>query len=178
MSKTHNGTPHYKDYVAGWLDSSIHEFMEHFPRTSTRMTFALITCLDSNLDPMSLLSKSPELKSLARDVKPVRKAILLPTERLLDAGSQLFFGFDEVWFFPSEKIKPKPESAWLVGPKRIDQAKLDKLGHWMADNDCSLALGDGDGLNLIVKARGLVRYLIGYSMGQSQPATAGKVTES
>jgi hypothetical protein len=39
----------------------------------------------------------------------------------------------------------------------------------MAGNDCSFGLGDGDGLNLIVKAHGLVRYLIAQSMSQPEP---------
>ena len=67
---------------------------------------------------------------------------------------RLFFGFDEIWFFPSDRVAPKPESVWIVGPKRIDQTKLDRLGPWMSDTGCSLALGDGAGLNVIVKARG------------------------
>ncbi|MBV9122225.1 MAG: hypothetical protein JO112_02550 [Planctomycetes bacterium] len=164
-------------FVPGWLDSSIHAFLEHFPRTSAKMDFALITCLDSHLDPAALLRKSPELKSIAGEAKPLKTGILLPTARMLEAEAhkQIFFGFDEIWFFPHEKIKPKPESAWLVGPQRVDQKKLDQLGPWMADNDCALGLGDGDGLNLIVKARGLVKYLIACSMSQPQPTTGGKV---
>jgi hypothetical protein len=176
MRNGNNSPIHYKDYVAGWLDSSIHDFLGHFPTTSKSMEFALITSLDSNPAPSSLLGKSPALRAVARDAKPLKEGILLPTALMLEAHArnQIFFGFDEVWFFPDDKIKPKPESAWLVGPNRIDQRQLDKLGSWMSDNGCSLGLGDGCGLNLIMKARGLVKYLIAYSMSQPQPTAGGE----
>jgi hypothetical protein len=161
----------YKDYVAGWLDSSIHDFLEVFPPSFTSMDYALITCLDSNPNLDSLLSYSPELAALAGEGQPLEKGLLVPTKLLLEVQSRnkLFFGFDELWFFPSKNIAPKPASVWLVGPDRIDQAKLDRLGPWMSRNSCSLALGDGEGLNVIVKARGLIKHLLGHSIDQPPP---------
>jgi len=165
------GMLHYKAYVAGWLDSSIDDFLERFPGTSRSAAFALITCLDSNLNPGSLLENSSELKAALIGVKPLGTGLLVPSKLLQDSSIRnlLFFGFDEIWFFPSNQIDPKPEQAWIVGPDRIDQTKLDKLGRWMTDNSCSLALGDGDGLNIIVKAHGLVKYLIAHTMCQPEP---------
>jgi hypothetical protein len=179
MKNNSNSIVSHKDYVAGWFDSSIRGCLEHF-QPSKSMDFALITSLDSNLDPSSLLGKSQELKSIGHLAKRLKKGILLPTAEMLeaDADNQIFFGFDEVWFFPTDKIKPIPDAAWLVGPRRIDQRKLDSLGTWMVDNRCSLALGDGDGLNVIVKARGLIKHLIGYSLSQPQPTAGGEVEES
>jgi hypothetical protein len=163
---------HYNEYVVGWLDSSIHDFLEVFPRSSKSTAFALITCLDSNLDPTPLLQKSPELRVAINGAKPLKRGLLFPSKRLQEANlrDQIFFGFDEIWFFPSDKIEPKPESAWIVGPGRIDQAKLDRLGPWMTAHHCSLALGDGDGLNVIVRAQGLVKYLIAHSISQPKPS--------
>jgi hypothetical protein len=93
------------------------------------MTFALVTCLDSNLDLAPLLKKSPELQMLARAARPLGKAFLMRTDKLLEANSKnsLFFGFDEVWFFPGDRLEPKPDSTWLVGPGRIDQLKIKRL---------------------------------------------------
>jgi len=135
------------------------------------MKYALITCVDSNLVPGSLLDKSPELKALEKHAQPLNGGLLLPTRILLEVQKQkqLFFGFDEVWFFPDSAIEPKPSSAWLVGPARIDQAKLNKLAQWMSANSCSLGLGDGEGLNFIVKARGLVKHLLGHSIERPKP---------
>jgi hypothetical protein len=165
----------YKDYVAGWLDSSVHAFLGIVPPNSKSMRYALITCVDSNLSPEALLHTSPELKSVKDKARVLGSGIILPTRvlRQADSGKRLFFGFDEVCFFPHDNIKPKPASTWLVGPSRIDQAKMKKLSTWVTANSCSLALGDGEGLNFIVKARGLVKYLLGHSLAQPQPNTIG-----
>ncbi len=164
----------YKRYVAGWLDSSIRDFLPYLPDSSRQNGFALITSLDSDLCPRKLLERSPELKSLSKVAKPIGNGFLVPTSLILDDENSLFYGFDEVWFFPHDAIGPKPESTWIVGPQRIDQAKIDRLGSWLAANDCTLALGDGDGLNVIMKANGLIRHLLAASMSQPQPALRGE----
>lgn len=161
----------YKNYIAGWLDSSIQGFLDTFPHEMKSMAFALITCLDSNVEPASLLEQIPALKAESENVKLLNQGLLLPSQLLWngDLRTQLLFGFDELWFFRTSRISPKPESVWIVGPRRIDQDKLNKLGEWMNDNGCSLALGDGDGLNFIVKAVGLVRYLLAHTVSQPEP---------
>ncbi len=162
----------FKSYVVGWLDSSILDLIEFLPNKAESLKFALITCLDSNPAPASLIDKSPQLKSLMSVAVPLDKGLLLPTKRLLEAISlhQIFFGFDEIWFFPKEPKEPKPDATSLVGPARIDQQMLTKLGPWLSSNSCSMGLGDGEGLNLIIKAGGLVRYLLGHSISQTAPS--------
>ena len=163
-----------KDYVAGWLDSSIHDFLE-VPLPSVASTkYALITCLDSNQNPASIRNKSPELKPIAKKLQIVGSGLLLPTELLLETESsnRKFFGFDEVWFFPSKSIQPKPPSASIIGPTRLNRARFNKLGKWMSENSCSLALGGGEGLNFVVRAHGLARFLLGYSIEQPESALA------
>jgi hypothetical protein len=163
---------HYEDYVAGWLASSIHDFIAEVPPRAASLKYSLITCIDSNRDLPSLLRKSPELRALADEAQLLGTGVILPTARLLEVSSsnQFFFGFDEIWFFPRQPIEAKPDSVSLVGPPRIDQRRLDELGTWMTSSGCSLALGDGEGLNFVVKARGLVRYLLGHSLEQPPPA--------
>jgi hypothetical protein len=167
----------YKDYVAGWLASSISDSLDLFASAPENLPYALITCLDSNTEPASLLKKSPLLRSVAHLAKPVGAAIGLPAEALLAANTQasLFFGFDEVWFFPNDQIKPKPNAAWIVGPRRIDRKTMRKLGPWMTSNNCLLGLGDGDGLNLAIKAGGMAKHLIGHSLTQPQPVLSGEL---
>jgi hypothetical protein len=132
--------------------------------------YALITCLDSDPNPASLREKSPELKSIANKLDVVGTGLLLPTKLLLetDSSKRIFFGFDEVWFFSNKSIQPKPPSLSLVGPARLNQARLEKVGKWMADNSCSLALGGGEGMNFVVQAHGLVRFLLGSSIEQPE----------
>jgi hypothetical protein len=160
---------YYRDYAAGWLDSSVASFLEDFPTTYERLKFALITCIDSNTNPSSMLRSSPELSGLRAHASSLGQGIVIPTRRLIEAGRvrRLFFGFDEVWFFPNRPVEPKPDSGWIVGPSVISDETFEQLGGWMMENSCSLALGDGDGLNLIIKARGLVRNLIGQTIKQS-----------
>jgi len=162
-----------RNYVAGWLDSSIHDFLRAFPPDAPEVKYALVTCLDSFPNVASLCDKSPHLKSIAKKMTVVGGGLLVKTKLLLDADSheQIFFGFDELWFFPSMKVQPKPPSVTLVGPARLNQARLRKIGKWMAANSCSLALGGGEGLNFVVRLRAqrLVKFLLGYSIEQREP---------
>lgn len=163
-----------KDYVAGWLDSSVHDFLEVLSPSAASTKYALITCLDSNLNPASLHHKSPELKSIANKLHVLGSGLLLPTGLLREADSRnrIFFGFDEVWFFPNKSTQPKPLSVSLVGPARLNQARFNKIGKWMSANSCSLAIGGGEGLNFVVRAHGLARFLLGYSIEQPEPVLA------
>ncbi len=161
-----------KDYVAGWLDTSIHDCLNVLSPSASSTKYALITCLDSNQDPASLCHKSPELRSIASKLQVLGSGLLLPTELLLDTDSsnRIFFGFDEIWFFPRKRIQPKPPTATLVGPARLNQARFNKLGKWMSDNGCSLGLGGGEGVNFVVRAHGLARYLLGCTIEQPEPS--------
>src|SRR5436309_1476581 len=124
---------HYKEYVAGWLDSSIEDFLAELPRNSGHAAYVLITCLDSSFKVASLLKKNSSLRAVMNGVKTVKKGAIVPLKLLQKASLRdaLFVGFDEIWFFSTDKIQPKPESASIVGPNRIDQGTLDKLGSWM-----------------------------------------------
>ncbi|HEX4130782.1 MAG TPA: hypothetical protein VHZ24_12125 [Pirellulales bacterium] len=165
----------YGNYIAGWLDSSVHDFLLHLPSAFPSTHYALITCLDSNRELSELLEVSPEFDGIKTDAKRLGHGVLIPTRVLLntESSNQILFGFDEVFFFPDEDIDPKPPGIGLVGPRRISQERMDALGKWMKSNSCSLALGDGEGLNFIIQARGLVRYFVGNSIQQPAPATSG-----
>lgn len=167
----------HEKYVAGWLDSSIGEFLETFPRDFASLKYALITCLDSNADPASLLETSPALHSIQHESKRLGQGLLLPSRILFrdEMADEIFFGFDEVWFFPHELREPKPTGGSLVGPARVNQQRLDQLGHWLSANSCMMGLGDGCGLNYVVKAQGLVRYILGHSLEQTENATASTI---
>src|SRR5437867_7948863 len=94
---------HHLGYVAGWLDSSIEDFLGALPRHSESAAYALITCLDSNPDPASIMKKSPTLRAALNGVAALKKGLIVPSVLLHKASlrSQLFVGLDEIWFFPS-----------------------------------------------------------------------------
>lgn len=158
-------------YTAGWFDSSIHDFLEELPRAFPSILIALITCLDSNPNVRHTFQNSPKLRALMPEASVFGKGLILPTTRLLEINreGEIFFGFDEVWFFPVQPKHPKPDSIHLVGPERIDQKTLGQVAPWMKQTSCSLGLGDGTGLNVTAKVHGLIRYLMAHSV--SQPAS-------
>src|SRR6266481_5612227 len=92
------------DYMVGWIDTTIHDFLLKIDEPTSSMAYALITCLDSNFNIPSMLEHSKHLQSLKGKIEgQVGKGILLRSRHLLAAerDNRLFFGFDEVWFFPN-----------------------------------------------------------------------------
>ena len=162
----------YHDYVAGWLDTSIHDFLAHPGSQPARAAYALITCLDSGRDPAVVFKQSAPLQALLSGAQSLGNGLLIPSRLLTEpqVRDMLFFGFDEVWFFPSDTVRALPRDASIVGPYRIDQSSLDLIGPWMSENECSLGLGDGAGLNLVVKAHGLAKQVVANSLYQRELA--------
>jgi hypothetical protein len=162
-------------YVAGWLDSTVHDFLEVLSPRAQSTKYALITCLDSNVKPASLLDRSPELKAHADEFESIGGGLLIPTAKLIEIekGQRILFGFDELWFFRHREIEPKPSSASIVGPGRLDKARLGKLGKWMKASECTMGLGGGEGLNFVVRAHGLARIILGFSIEQPELSLAG-----
>jgi hypothetical protein len=162
-------------YVAGWLDSSVHDFLEVLSPRAQSTKYALVTCLDSNSKPASLLDRSPELKAHADAFETVGSGLLIPTAKLIEieGDQRILFGFDELWFFRHRDIEPKPNSASIVGPARLDKARLAKLGKWIKASECTMGLGGGEGLNFVVRAHGLARTILGFSIEQPELSLAG-----
>ncbi|MEX0866724.1 MAG: hypothetical protein WD030_05155 [Pirellulales bacterium] len=150
------------EYCAGWMDSSIHDFLSNIDPAPASMKFALLTCLDSSTDVASLLRSSEALQPLESQAKKVGESVLVSTRRLLSAQrkQRIFFGFDEIWFLPTENVTGKPTTFSLVGPEKLHTEPPDKAIRWMDDNGCSLGLGDGTGLNFVAKLHGVARYLV------------------
>jgi len=150
------------DYCAGWMDSSIHQFLADIGTPSSRMKYALMTCLDSSFDVASLLRTSDALKPLSSQAVTRGNAILVSTNRLLTAerSARILHGFDEVWFFPSRDVAPKPKRICITGPLILAGDPPPEIVKWMESNNCSLGLGDGTGLNFVAKLRGIAKYLV------------------
>jgi hypothetical protein len=150
------------DYMTGWINTTIHDFLSAVDEPTSSMAYALVTCLDSNNEVASLLDQSKHLKGLRGKYQRVGQGILLTTHQLLTAqkNNRLFFGFDEVWFFPNADVSPKPESFVIVGPEPISSRETDQYSEWLRSNNCSLGLGDGTGMNFCLKVRGVARFIV------------------
>jgi hypothetical protein len=154
--------PRKSEFVAGWIDTTIHEFLATIEEPSSSMSYALITCLDSSFDAPSLLETSPSLRELKEKCTIVGNGLLLTTRQLLAAErrARIFFGFDELWFFDRREITPKPEEVVFVGPEKILEETLERTSQWMQATGCSLGLGDGAGMNFCARLRGVARHLV------------------
>lgn len=150
------------DYVAGWIDTTVHDFLRDIAEPPSNMAYALVTCLDSEFDVASLADRSPHLRSLTGKGERVGSGILVTTRQLLAADRQerIFFGFDEVWFFPKRDVTPKPEGLVMTGPEHVTPDDLRQHGDWMKANSCSLGLGDGTGLNYCLRVKGVAQYVV------------------
>ena len=51
--------------------------------------------------------------------------------------------------------EPKPAGLSIVGPNRIEAADFDQYAEWLRANHCSLGLGDGAGMNICFRVRGI-----------------------
>lgn len=142
----------YPPFIATWTDKSISQiFQDGFDLQSC--AFACITCLDSS-NPVSLLQQSSVLQLLANAGVSTKDSLIFPTSTLLENElyKNVFFGFDEIWFFPYPKfhMSSKPSEISIVGPDNISQGVLNELYDWLALENCSMAFGDGNGTNVIV----------------------------
>lgn len=152
----------HSQFASGWIDTSVHEFLEDIEDLSSSMAYSLITCLDSSFDVSAVVSTSAGFKAIEGKCQQVGQGILLPTRLLMatDRRDRVFFGFDEVWFFPHAEVTPKPADLVITGPNKIAEELLAPLSAWMDANGCSLGLGDGIGMNYCAKVRGVARHLV------------------
>ncbi len=151
-----------QQYAVGWIDSSIHAFLEDIETPPASMQYALITCLDSSFDLPPLVRSSSALQHLRPKIQFVGKGLMIKTAQLLSSERQhrLFFGFDELWFFAKPVFDPKPKDICITGPATLPEQVPEKLTRWMVRNKCSLGLGDGTGLNFVAKLQGIAKHLV------------------
>jgi hypothetical protein len=169
------------DYCAGWMDSSIHQFLTDIEAPPSSMKYALVTCLDSSDEVASMLQTSEALKPLKQQAVTKGTAVLVPTSKLLKAeqSQRIFHGFDEVWFFPSRDVAPKPGPICITGPANLTAEPPQEIVTWMESNRCSLGLGDGTGLNFVAKLRGIAKHLVNeYSVSVEGNGSAGGNTHA
>ncbi len=149
--------PRNSDYTTGWIDTTIHDFLLEIDEPSPSMAYALVTCLDSCFDVADIFKRNPGLNG-----KAVGKGVLLKTRHLLavEKRDRLFFGFDEIWFFPLRNVTTKPKGTVITGPSQIAHLVSKPWVPWMSKNNCSLGLGDGVGMNFCARLQGIAKHLV------------------
>ena len=152
----------HSDYMAGWINTTIHDFLQEIDEIAFSMAYALITYLDSNPDVASVFEKSKSLSGLKEKHRVVGTSALVTTRQLLAAERKhrLFYGFDEVWFFPYYDVTIKPDDLVITAPYSIESQKIEQHHRWLVSNKCSLGIGDGVGMNYCLKIRGVAKYIV------------------
>ena len=104
--------PSDQDYVAGWLDSSISDFLNDLPDIVGSTKYSLITAVDSNLEPARLLEKVWGIEELTpQPFRPDRleRVFLFDNTPVLAGCSpsqSRFWMFDEVSFSQRTRLQP------------------------------------------------------------------------
>ena len=151
-----------EEYSTGWIDSTIHAFLAEINSPPANMSYALITGIDSCFDLPYIIARSLSLKELGPKGHIIGKGLIVETKKLLTAEHKkpIFFGFDEIWFFPKRNIQPKPDKIFITRPKDLLEGLPEELVEWMDNNKCSLGLGDGIGLKFVARLTGIAKYLV------------------
>lgn len=133
-------------YVIESKQSSIIQFINDFDFKPTK-GFVLVTHLDSHPKPVSFRDKLPPLFVQFGD------ALLAPAGFLHDFKDEVFFGFDEFFYFTGKPIQVKPNNLQsLVGPNPIEKL-TPELEEWLSTNYCMFGVGDGAGvLNMVIRS--------------------------
>lgn len=150
------------EYMVGWIDTTVHDFLSEIGEPTSSMAYALITCLDSSFDLSSFWEGSKRPVKLKGKCKLVGEGLLMTTRQLLAIERQhrLFFGFDEVWFFSKPPITSKPENLVITGPDHVNPREIEQNSEWLRSNNCSLGVGDGIGMNYCLRVRGVARHVV------------------
>jgi hypothetical protein len=165
------------EYLIGWNDATIHDFVSSIGEPAREIKYTLVTCIDSSFNVSALRASSSLLRNLTNDFEVIGDGLLFETKTLAKAEdrSRIFFGCDEVWFSARKDIAPKPQGLVIVGPSRIDARLLEDHAKWLADNKCALGLGDGDGLNYCVKVSGFAAQFAHTIKGLGSVASSGNL---
>jgi hypothetical protein len=147
---------------AGWLpDFRLGEFVQEHPSIFAQLPYVLLSSVDSDLN----VSAMPWAKALF-EKQPGWAASSDPLVtsgdwlvRLLLNGELSLNGFDELWICSKLPVPRRPEEAYIVAPRQLNEEIPTATIRWMESSGCVLGLGDGYGLNFITTDMDLARRL-------------------
>ncbi len=146
----------------GCLGLSIGDLIRTNAKLLSDYNHVLITALDS----VRGLPAAKVGRAMLRELPHARalgNSLVLPARILAEVGwvSDLFSGFDEVWFFDSAVTDPPPGGISVLPPPTFDRVKPEAdTMEWFMEVNCKLALGDGYGMNYLSADREVLRHLL------------------
>jgi hypothetical protein len=166
-------------YIPGWIDTSIHDFLLDITEISSGMSYTIIACLDSCSEVSSMVKKSKHFQSVINNYSSIGNSLLVKTKDLVNIESEnrIFFGFDEIWFIPQKSfvlrnsengtniidhnlvqlqnqqidLMDSSTALTLVSPHKLESTSIQKLVDLMRLFNLSCILGDGVGMNYLLK---------------------------
>lgn len=177
-------------HISGWVNTSIHNFLLDITKISPGMSYTIISCLDSCSEVSLMVKKSKHLQSAIMNYFSIGNSLLVKTKDLVNSEheNQIFFGFDEIRFISQKSFLDKiifkssengmdinhdlsqlqnlhtnaETPLTLVSPNQMESTSIQKLINLMQHYDLSCILGDGVGMNYLLKKsqRTLMEYLL------------------
>lgn len=147
--------------IVGWLDSSIGFLLRNDADVLERFSWVLVTSIDSSKEMTDMIT-AKRMVERCDGCSFLDTALILPGANLARIAREynLFNGFDEVWCFEEVPPSTKPADLWIVAPLNLNQEDAPRaLGQWMRASGCTLALGDGIGLNYVTQDESIARDL-------------------
>lgn len=142
-------------------DVRLGKFLLEHRQIFAALPLVTITVVDSTLEVAEMPWAKAELRrdpSWAVSLTP----LVIPGDelvRLQQSVPRLFNGFDEIWVPGESPAEVRPLSVNIVGPRELDVEVPKGLVSWMASTGHRLGLGDGTGLNFVVRDEALGRQL-------------------
>jgi hypothetical protein len=122
--------------------------VESEPRILSGYKLAMITVIDSSEDVIHMTSVARLLHE--QGVTTMDSQLVVPCElvpELVAFETNLFNGFDEIWFFEHPPRGPRPGGIGITSTRALDRDEAGRVAAWMDASGAGLGLGDGDGLN-------------------------------
>jgi hypothetical protein len=149
------------DLIVGWVDTSIRDLLRADTSELTRFTYWLVTSIDSTTD-LTRHATAQAIVAQHASCAFLGQGVLIPGKAVasIAAHFDLFNGFDEAWLFAIKPDTSKPAGLSTVAPLNLgSDAVPPLLASWMKQSTCSLALGDGVGLNYATTSEPTARLL-------------------
>lgn len=139
-----------QDLFVGHVDSAgIPTVLESLVELDLSFAYAMVTVIDSDPRVARLPSIATLLRAQRKGVSILDRSIVVPRLTLLELVREwdLFNGFDEVWFFESVPLLPRPADVVITADVSMKTRDLGHVAAWMEASGARLGLGDGEGVN-------------------------------
>jgi len=131
---------------------SVRAWLEEHRVSVARLPFIMISTIDSDrrvADMPWAVAKGRSDPGWALSTSPLVISGSSAVDLLEDPN--LFTGFDELWVPTQIPVIDPPDDANLVAPRDLDVEVPPSVLAWLTLSGCRLGVGDGEGMNYVVR---------------------------